>query len=526
MSAQRRWTSWLIVAVLFLVILTHYGIWTETIDINSITQSAASHFTDYRAKANTNPPQVALDSVPEPTTPTPALTPETPACPQQSTCPEPSKPAFLDMPNDYALSSAEDLMCEKFFTEKYVQTIATHPTSLCSNNGSAVTEFEVPTHPAHRKLAPATQVFLFQGVHWDPNTRAFVARSDDRTASPAIYGQTPLGSLRYDKAAPGCRSASERQLIIYPALWEGTFPNIWHRLLELWQAKLSFDAVRIALDPDSGSPYITKSQATQAKVVFPDDIPGPWTDLWEIVTGSPAQSPSTLSTDTCYDVIIPTVGWASPFWSALLTSKYESCPRQTLMTSFVNNIMKFYKVTPKQPAEISARQHPTITIVQRGHSRKFQDFDSLLEKLHQRHPESAINVVDLELLSKREQIGLAAETDVWVAHHGAGMMYQMFMQRNAAVVEIVPPIFVSRGFRWIARMRGLVHFIGKAMWKAEYEEKYKGVPKPADWKPERQGDSDANNWQFEEWIWITHDEILDLVDAAVLSQKHRSNDLS
>lgn len=521
--------SWVVVAVLFLIILTHYGIWTETIDISSLTQSAASHFTDYHTKSNNNnsPPQVAIESSPNSaSTSTLVFTSEPSACAQPSSCPEPSKSPYLDMPLDYSLSSAEDLLCEKFFTEKYVQSIATQSRSLCSNNGSMVTEFEVPTHPSHRKLNVATQVFLFQGVHWDPATKAFVARSDDRAASPAIYGQSPLSQLRYEKDAPGCLSTSERQLIVYPALWEGTFPNIWHRLLELWQSKLSFDAMRIALNPDNnGLPYLSKEQAARAKVVFPDDIPGPWTDLWEIVTGSPAQSPTTLSPDTCYDVIIPTVGWASPFWSALLTSNYESCPRQTLMTTFVNTIMKFYKVTPSQPASISARQNPTITIIQRSRSRKFQDFDSLLEKLHQRHPESAINVVDLELLSKREQIALAADTDVWVAHHGAGMMYQMFMQRNAAVVEILPPVFVSRGFRWIGRMRGLVHFIGKGMWKAEYEEKFKGIPKPVDWKPQRQGDSDADNWQFEEWIWISHEEVLDLVDAAVLSQRHRSNDL-
>lgn len=512
MSVHRRWTGWLGVVILFIIFATQYVIWNETIDVTSITQSATSYLNNYAIeteKTLTEPkPYSALKPIPEP-----------------SVCPEPEKPLYLDMPSEYALSSAEDLLCEKFYTEKYVQTIASSAHSLCNNNGSLVTEFEVPTHPSHRKLSKATPVWLFQGVHWDPATTSFVARSEGPAERPFVYGLNPLGALRYADTSPGCRTASERQVIIYPVLWEGTYPNIWHRLLELWQSKLSFDAMRIAINSATGAPYLTAEQAAGAKVVFPDDIPGPWTELWEIVTGSPGLSPRTLSQDICYDVIIPSVGWASPFWSALLTSTYESCPRQTLMTSFANRIMKFYNVSPRTPAEINARQHPTITVVQRGHSRKFQDFDKLLEKLHERHPDSAINVVDLALLSKREQIALAHDTDVWVAHHGAGMLYQMFMQRNTAVVEIVPPLFVSRGFRWIARMRGLVHFIGKAMWKVEYEEKHNGTPKPPGWKPQRQADSDADNWQFEEWVWITHEEILDLVDAAVLSQRQRSNDL-
>lgn len=499
------------VVVLLTIVATHYAVWTETIDITSLTQSATSYLKDYPTKPDTN----LTESI---SCPIPQSPPEPPSCP------EPEKPLYLDVPSEYALSSAEELLCEKFYTERYLQKIAATPRSLC-NSSSVVTEFEVPTHPSHRKLNSATPVWLFQGVHWDPARNAFVAQPDEQPETPLTYGVRPLSALRYAKDSPGCISASERQLIIYPALWEGTYSNIWHRLLELWQSKLSFDAMRIAVDQATGSPYLTAEQAAQAKVVFPDDLPGPWTDLWEIVTGSPAQLPSTLSPDICYDVVIPSVGWASPFWSALLSSTYESCPRQTLMTSFVNRVLKFYGIPPRLPAEINARQHPTITIIQRGNNRKFQDFDNLLQKLHERHPESAINVVDLALLSKREQIALAHDTDVWVAHHGAGMLFQLFMQRNAAVVEIVPPLFVSRGFRWIGRMRGLVHFIGKAMWKVEYEEKYNGVPKPLGWTPQRQADSDADNWQLEEWVWISHDEILDLVDAAVLSQRQRSNDL-
>ncbi|CAN8101669.1 unnamed protein product [Discula destructiva] len=523
---HKKWASWIVAGVLFIVVATRY-----TIDFSSITDSHFSNLNnvDYPSLAEVQSQSKPGGPISEPDS-QPSSVSESLACPEPETCPTcvvPEDKAYLDLPAEYTSLSDEDRLCEEFYTEKYIQTIATSSKSMC-DAGSAVTQFEVPTHPSHRKLNKATPVWLMQGVHWDPAVRAFITASNDKAELPSVFGMFPLSELKYDPTATGCLSSSKRQLIVYPALWEGTFPNIWHRLLEIWQAKLSFDAMSIALNPDTGAPYLTREQIAAANVVLPADAPGPWGDLWKIVTPTtePALSPSTLDPETCYDVIIPTVGYASPFWSALLTSTYESCPRQTLMNTFVARIMEHYGVTPRPAAAIAVRpQPPTITVIQRGSSRKFLDFEALLEKMHARHPDSAINVVDLALLSTKEQINLAHNTDVWVAHHGAGMTYAMFMSRTAAVVEILPPIFVSRGFRWISRMRGLVHFVGRAMWKADFEEKYEGKPKPLGWTPGRQDDSDADQWQTEEWVWMRHEDILDLVDAAVASQRERVNDI-
>lgn len=527
----------------FIIVATHYGLQSD-FNISSLTQSATASLTDnptQTIKATTQTPPAGLkhDQPPEPLAqlesqlkpePTPLVCPE----PEKVTCPTcPALPQtvekkpYLDLPSEYTTLSDEDRICEDFYTEKYVQKIATSSRSLLSDAESAVTEFDVPTHPSHRKLNGATPVWLLQGVHWDPSKRSFLANSNQKAKMPTVYGMSPLSAVTYDPNATGCLSTSKRELVIYPALWEGTFPNIWHRLLEIWQTKLSFDAMRIALNPATDTPYLTREQAASANVVLPADMPGPWGDLWKIVTPSEhaALPPSVLSPDICYDVVIPTVGWASPFWSALMTSSYDNCPRQTLLTAFVNRIFEHYDITPRPPAAVAVRpQAPTITIIQRGSSRKFREFEALLEKLHARHPESPINVVDLSLLSLHDQISLAHNTDVWVGHHGAGMSYVLFMARTAAVVEILPPLFVSRGFRWVARMRGLVHFTGRELWAAEYEEKYEGKPRPADWEPARQDDQDADGWQSEEWVNMRHEDVLDLVDAAVLSQLERKND--
>lgn len=429
---------------------------------------------------------------------------------------------FTDLPKEYELTREDDDLCTLFYTDEYVYGIANSSTSLC-REGSSVHAFDVPTNPHHHKLGPATPVYLMQGVRWSPARRRFDAQCGETTASKALVYGNPLPGLSYGApASTACdRHTRDRQLVIYPALKE-TYDNVWHKLMELWQNKLSYDAARIAVDPATGKTFLTEEQAKSALVVFPDDHEGPWDDAWEMLTGKPPIRYSELPAGGCYDVVVGTVGWGGPFWSALLKTTYETCRRETLMTSFTRWVLAYYGIDERPASDV--REKPTITVVQRGSTRKFRDFESLMEKMHAQHPGYAINVVDLALMGKREQIALLQSTDVLVGHHGAGMSYVMFMRPDSAVVEILPPFFLSRGFRWVARMRGLVHFIGKAMWREEYLRDYEGIPVPEGWGPTVQGDGDANEWQTEEWIWITHDEVLGLVDAAVKSQLHAVGD--
>ncbi|POS81518.1 DUF563 domain-containing protein [Diaporthe helianthi] len=491
--AQRRLGVWTV--ALILIATAYYALWTDRISADQFRVQSLSS-----------------------------------ACSSSCNCEPGSRPedAAVSQQGNSAGDSTTVTYVSPHHDPVYYTELPDDSTPLCAE-GSYVNGFEVPTNPHHHKLAGATPVYLMQGVTWDPARHTFHAQcgDDPRTRKPTVYG-SPIPGLTYDGAAADERSLTAcdrnttgRQLVIYPALKE-TYENVWHKLMELWQNKLSYDAARIALDPATGEPFLTGEQVAGAKVVFPDDHQGPWDDAWGLLTGRPPVRYSELDPDVCYDVVVGTVGWAGPFWSALLKTTYETCRHETLMTSFTRWVLGWYGIPERQSSDI--RSKPTITVVQRGSTRKFRDFDGLMKKIHAQHPGHAINVVDLALMGKREQIALLQSTDVLVGHHGAGLSYVMFMRPDSAVVEILPPFFSSRGFRTIARMRGLVHFIGRAMWKEEYLYTVEGIPVPDGWEPTLQSDGDANDWQTEEWIWITHEEILGLVDAAVKSQLHALGD--
>ncbi|KAI3398507.1 hypothetical protein diail_9031 [Diaporthe ilicicola] len=522
---QRRLGVW--VVAIILITSAYYALWTDTFSVDRFRAGGLSS-----ASSSSQCPEdaIVLQQDNQTTTITATVThtvtadaTNAPAASTQTTFNRPHRDAeyFMDLPSEYELTSEDDDLCRLFYTDEYVYGIANSSKPYC-NEGSSVHGFEVPTNPHHKKLNVATPVYLMQGVRWDPARRTFDAQCGDAADMPLVYG-SPLSAVSY--GAPPSRAcdmnSKDRQLIIYPALKE-TYDNVWHKLMELWQNKLSYDAVRIALDPATGAPFVTAEQVAGALVVFPDDHEGPWDDAWEILTGRPPQRYSELSADVCYDVVVGTVGWGGPFWSALLKTTYETCRRETLMTSFTRWLLAYYGLSERPSSDVHAR--PTITVVQRGSTRKFRDFELLMTGIHAAHPGYAINVVDLALMTKREQIELLQSTDVLLGHHGAGMSYVMFMKPDAAVVEILPPFFTSRGFRSVARMRGLVHFVGQAMWKEEYQYRIDGVPLPAGWSPTVQGDGDADGWQSEEWIWMTHDEILALVDAAVRSQLNSIGD--
>ncbi|KAG8162946.1 hypothetical protein KVR01_007424 [Diaporthe batatas] len=540
---QRRLGVWIV--ALILIATAYYAVWTDTFSVDrfraqglSSASSAPSCDCPVSQQENSTGTSTTVTHISYVTVTRDAQKTAAPTDPASAST-SPSRPHrdpeyFTNLPKEYELATEDDDLCTLFYTDEYVYGIANSSTRLCAE-GSYVHGFEVPTNPHHHKLAGATPVYLMQGVTWDPTSRTFHAQcgDDPKTEKATVYGQG-LPGLTYDGGAAlvaetrstarstGCdRHSKDRQLVIYPALKE-KYDNVWHKLMELWQNKLSYDAARIALDPATGQPFLTAEQVAGARVVFPDDHEGPWDDAWEMLTGKPPARYSELDPDLCYDVVVGTVGWGGPFWSALLKTTYETCRRETLLTHFTRWVLGWYGI-PERPSS-DVRPKPTITVVQRGSTRKFRDFDSLMEKMHAQHPGYAINVVDLALMGKREQIALLQSTDVLVGHHGAGMSYVMFMRPDSAVVEILPPFFLSRGFRWVARMRGLVHFIGKAMWKEEYMQAVEGIPVPEGWKPSVQGDGDAADWQTEEWIWITHEEVLGLVDAAVKSQLHSLGD--
>ncbi|KAG8913296.1 hypothetical protein FRC01_004618 [Tulasnella sp. 417] len=110
---------------------------------------------------------------------------------------------------------------------------------------------------------------------------------------------------------------------------------------------------------------------------------------------------------------------------------------------------------------------PVITYVTRQHwgKRMLRDADhtALVDKLHELKRENKdweVNVVQLEELSREEQIRLAARTTVLLGVHGAGLTGLLWMQptNQTTVVEFLAPGSFSEDFEVVARMVGIKHF--------------------------------------------------------------------
>ena len=82
-------------------------------------------------------------------------------------------------------------------------------------------------------------------------------------------------------------------------------------------------------------------------------------------------------------------------------------------------------------------------------------------------------MVDLAHLSFAEQIEVMSRTDVLAAVHGAGLTHAMFLPPEASVVELLPPGFGHKGFRNLAKLRGLRYF-SVHMEKERQPEGYEG----------------------------------------------------
>jgi len=135
------------------------------------------------------------------------------------------------------------------------------------------------------------------------------------------------------------------------------------------------NALRIAINPATGTLWLSDEDAAHLQLVFDDDREELLEPLWEIVTGKMPIRKSSLERAACFgNVILPLPGCGSPFWSNLLDTGYpENCPSQTLLTTYVRRIFEFYGVVQRPVTEI--HKHLTITIVERNENRKFVALD-------------------------------------------------------------------------------------------------------------------------------------------------------
>lgn len=467
----------------------------------------------------------------------------------------PALPSILNIPPEYLFESKDQQLCERIFGASYLKYITTHQQPYCEPESlGALQCFSAPRHPApwHSDWQNDT-LCVAQGVHFGtPNilpvadkqgvrfalqcrarnltrdAQTSVAAAEEMRGFPELdemptyWFDTGIGPTfrswhfgdRRDEA--GCTKANANSQWILIARREHN-TNIWHKMTEIWQARHTIDALQMSVYPTTGRPWLTAEEAAAVTVVFEDDRQEPLDHLWTVATGNTPIRMSSLEPGTCFgNVIIPLAGSSSPFWTALLEDVYhETCRTQTLLNAWVRRVFDFLKVTPRPATEVHA--HPTITIVERAGTRKFISLDRWVEALKTRYPKSNITVYDFAAISLPEQLRVVQATDVFVGHHGAAMTHSVFLPPEAAVVEILPPVFPMRGFRSLARMRGLAHFGANCMWPEEWNATVNGVPLPQGWTAPKE----PVGWQEAEWTYMTDEQFLGIVDAAVRNQMNK-----
>lgn len=493
--------------------------------------------------------------------------------------PKASGTAAPTLPPEYSTLTEGQQKCDLFFTTSYLEHIATHQQPYCdAQSPSAFQCFTAPrlVVPPTASWGQTDPLCIAQGVSFEPaqagETQDSQARefnseiqcdlglaneqqseefsiqcklrdiAGERASSaeaakdlegfrdhPTDWGLywgdigvgASLNTWRFsdDRNTTGCTKENSNNKWIMLMRRDGANThNLWHKLMEILQARHSFDALRISINPATGTPWLSKEDAANVQIVFDDDREKLLEPLWEIVTGKKPIRKSSLRT-TCFgNVILPLPGCGSPFWSSMLDTGYqEQCQSQTLLTTFANRVLEFYGIARRPVTEIHA--HPRITIIQRKNNRKFMFLDQWIPILEERYPHSPIHVVDFADMSIEQQLQLIQITDILIGHHGAALTHIMFMSPESTVVEILPRYFDQHGFRATAALRGVQYIAGRAMYEEEYENAVHGKPLPQDWPPPPpQG---FNYLLKKEWIYLKDEDFLGLVDAAVRSQLNR-----
>jgi protein O-GlcNAc transferase len=188
-------------------------------------------------------------------------------------------------------------------------------------------------------------------------------------------------------------------------------------------------------------------------------------------------------------MIIPLPGGSNPMWEGDWVD--IPCNGSSLLRVFSERVLNYYNIPVKRPK----RKQLTLTLIDRGSSRRLRDQETYLPVLRQRFPDVKIELVDFAGLSLPAQIRLVRSTDLLVGVHGAGLTHALFLPKESTVVEILPPRVDYKGFANVAKL--LSH---------HYHSRHGNDPRdPSD---------DSGNWYVDE-VSIDEDDFLELVGEAI-----------
>ncbi|KKY15248.1 hypothetical protein UCRPC4_g06404 [Phaeomoniella chlamydospora] len=476
---------------------------------------------------------------------------------QAKTSTAPSR-TVLPPPSEYEIETEAEIECQDMYGINYLNYAATHQISYCeSESNSGLQCFNAHGRP-HPHNVPADTFCVAQGVEitqeptHDLNTGASTPHPNigmqcrlrnfttERLKHPekaeselkwvanidnleTYFFDTGAKMQLYDMKISPVEELSGRQCTrdthgnstwILLARREGNH-NIWHKFMETWQAMLTFDTMRMAINPSSGEPYMTEEDVRNALIVFDDDREEPYDDWWHIVAnnGNPLLRKNDLAPGCYSNIVLPLAGSSSNFWPLIISPGYQPpCHNPFFFRAVRSRMFSHLKLTPRSAT--STRQHPTMTFIDRRKKRIIYDSDHLLTKLRNMYPHSTLNVVDFSQLTLKAQVELILDTDILIGTHGSALLHLLWMHPDTAYVEIKP---VSFPFHWrtFAAFNSINYFDTMAVWPEVWNwTTHKIKPAPG-WKPP----TENNDWQDGQYIYLDETDFLRTVDAAVRSQK-------
>jgi hypothetical protein len=213
--------------------------------------------------------------------------------------------------------------------------------------------------------------------------------------------------------------------------------NIWHKLMELWQAMVSLDVLQMAIDPSTQKPYLQQSDLADMKVVFTEGDAGLHDGLygwWDMVTGNKPILQIDMQPACLDKVVLPLEGFFFSFWAWHWVE--NDCHDKFLLDAFLKRVYRFLDIAPNKHG---GEEKTIVTIVDRKGRRKLRDIDAPIASAQARWPIVIFQLVDFAPIFLKEQVLVARNTSVFVGLHGAALTRILWLPEESSVAEIQPP---------------------------------------------------------------------------------------
>lgn len=430
-------------------------------------------------------------------------------------------------PTDYLPVYREDDECPKLFGRKYLEHMASHHVEYCEPE--SLSRFEC--FRTHRKepFCVGRGVLLDmsrrEGLHHTAMHCKMRNFTEEKVHTPALQDVMNLpdtGRGFYDTSV-NCQlenwdiNTKPENVVSGGDICDAehndgkwtllvkreNHPNIWHRMLELWQSMIVLDVLKMAINPATKAPYLKESDIPNVQVIFTEYDAGTLMevdDWWEMVTGNKPLMQKNLPPQCLGNVILPLEESSSPFWG--YTWDEGDCHEPFLVNAFLRRLYRHLNI--EQEYHVNKTGQTVVTIVDRKGTRKLRNQDNLIEKAQARWPQVKFQLVDFATTKLMDQVNIVRNTDVLLGLTGAGMTHMFWLPEESSVAEIQAPGAKYGGFRHLCKLRNLNYF-------TVFPEE----------RPKDEMVTEGSDWQLGEWVDVKDDAFQMMVDAAINAQLHK-----